>query len=320
MNRNFKTSSITESAMMAGIMVIIAYLSSFISILMFFYPTPAIILGKRNGLKYSVLSLIAADIIIFMLLGVQTGFGFLVLYTPLAIALTYGVCNDQDANKTILFGSAAYMISFVIFIFALDAIMGINFIERIGEMYEQSFEMTKNFFTSMPDNVRNEQMEQTISQMDELMPAVNFLIANIFPAVIVVSSVLTSYINYFVASKFARRFSIDIKEHEGISFFSFPKNFMVAMAVLLLLSFLLAALNINVEIIQLNLFFITFMAMLVQGFAVLKFFIDKGNFGKVGKTIMLVLVVFLSFQFGIFYSILGLVDLTFDIRKIKRAV
>ncbi|MDD2396987.1 MAG: DUF2232 domain-containing protein, partial [Tissierellia bacterium] len=116
MNRNSKTSNITESAMITGILVIIAYLSSFITLLMFFYPTPAIILGKRKGLKYSILALIASDLIISMLLGVQTGLVFLILYTPLAVALTYGICRDEDANKTILFGTAAYMISFVLYI------------------------------------------------------------------------------------------------------------------------------------------------------------------------------------------------------------
>ncbi|MFA6983186.1 MAG: DUF2232 domain-containing protein, partial [Sedimentibacter sp.] len=150
MNRNSKTSNITESAMITGILVIIAYLSSFITLLMFFYPTPAIILGKRKGLKYSILALIASDLIISMLLGVHTGLVFLILYTPLAVALTYGICRDEDANKTILFGTAAYMISFVLYILFLNFIMDINFIERVAEMYDQSFEMTRGLFDNIP--------------------------------------------------------------------------------------------------------------------------------------------------------------------------
>lgn len=94
MNRNPKTSNITEAAMITGMLVIIAYLSSFITIVMFFYPTPAIILGKRKGLKYSALALTASDLIISMLLGLQTGLIFFLLYTPFALALTYGVCSS----------------------------------------------------------------------------------------------------------------------------------------------------------------------------------------------------------------------------------
>ncbi len=320
MNRNLKTSNITESAMITGILVIIAYLSSFITLLMFFYPAPVIILGKRRGLKYSILALIASDLIISMLLGVQTGLVFLILYTPLALALTYGVCRGEDANKTILFGSAAYMISFVFYILLLNFLMGINFIERVAEMYDQSFEMTRNLFDNIPDQFRTSQLESYIGNIDEMAPMMNYIITNVFPAVLIAASVITSYINYVVASRFTRRFSINIKEHEGIGYFSFPRNFMIAMAGLLLLSFLLNLLNINVGIIQMNLFVIVLMAMLLQGLAVIKFFIDRSFPGKFAKNVILLIVVIMSTSFSIIYAIIGLVDLTINLRKINRVV
>ncbi|HQC69566.1 MAG TPA: DUF2232 domain-containing protein [Sedimentibacter sp.] len=320
MNRNLKTSNITESAMITGILVIIAYLSSFITLLMFFYPTPAIILGKRKGLKYSLLSLIASDLIISMLLGLQTGLVFLILYTPLALALTYGVCRNEEANKTILFGSAAYMISFVLYILLLNYIMGINFIERIAEIYEQSFETTRGLFNNIPDQLRTEQIEQYINDIEKMAPMMNYIVTNVFPAVLIVASVVTSYINYMVTSKFAVRFSINVKQHEGIAYFSFPRNFMISMAGLLLLSFLLRLLNINVGIIQMNLFIIVFMAMLLQGVAVLKFFVDKSRMGKFARNLLLVFIVLMSINFSIAYAVIGLIDLTVNLRKINRAV
>lgn len=320
MNRNLKTSNITESAMITGILVIIAYLSSFITLLMFFYPTPAIILGKRKGLKYSVLSLIASDLIISMLLGLQTGLVFLILYTPMALALTYGVCRNEEANKTILFGSAAYMISFVLYILLLNYIMGINFIERVAEIYEQSFETTRGLFNNIPDQFRTEQFEKYISDIEKMAPMMNYYVTNVFPAFLIVASIIISYINYIVASKFAVRFSINVKQHEGIAYFSFPRNFMISMAGLLLLSFLLQLLNINVVIIQMNLFIIVFMAMLLQGAAVLKYFIDKSRMGKFARNLLLVIIVLMSINFSIVYAVIGLIDLTVNLRKINRAV
>jgi uncharacterized protein YybS (DUF2232 family) len=320
MNRNLKTSNITESAMITGILVIIAYLSSFITLLMFFYPTPAIILGKRKGLKYSVLSLIALDLIISMLLGLQTGLVFLILYTPMALALTYGVCRNEEANKTILFGSAAYMISFVLYILLLNYIMGINFIERVAEIYEQSFETTRGLFNNIPDQFRTEQFEKYISDIEKMAPMMNYYVTNVFPAFLIVASIIISYINYIVASKFAVRFSINVKQHEGIAYFSFPRNFMISMAGLLLLSFLLQLLNINVVIIQMNLFIIVFMAMLLQGAAVLKYFIDKSRMGKFARNLLLVIIVLMSINFCIVYAVIGLIDLTVNLRKINRAV
>jgi uncharacterized protein YybS (DUF2232 family) len=317
MNRNFKTSSITESAMITGILVILAYLSNFFSLVMFFYPTPAIILAKRKGLKYAALSLMASDILVSMLLGIQTGMIFLILYTPLAIALAYGVCKDDDANKTILYGSAAYMVSFVVLILLMNAVMGINFIQQMTEMYDESINIMKEMVSNMPAGTNSAGTEQMIKTFDDMGKTMNYIITNVFPAILIVASVMTSYINYLVASKFAKRFSISIRQHEGLSYFSFPKSFMAAMAALLILSFVLNLFKINVSLIQVNLFMVVFAAMFFQGFAVLKFFLIRSNINKTLRTIILAMVLFMSGGFAQMLAVIGLVDLAIDLRKIK---
>ncbi len=198
--------------------------------------------------------------------------------------------------------------------------MSINFIERVAEMYDQSFEMTRGLFDNIPDQLRTEQFEQYISDIEKIAPMMNYIVTSVFPAVLIAASVITSYINYIVASKFAVRFSINVKQHEGIGYFSFPRNFMISMAGLLLLSFLLGLFNINVEIIQLNLFIIVFIAMLLQGVAVLKFLIDKSKMSKFARNLIFVIIILMSISFSIIYAIIGLVDLTIDLRKINRAV
>ncbi|WP_019228766.1 DUF2232 domain-containing protein [Sedimentibacter sp. B4] len=317
MNRNFKTSSITESAMITGILVILAYLSNFFSLVMFFYPTPAIILAKRKGLKYAALSLMASDILVSMLLGIQTGMIFLILYTPLAIALAYGVCKDEDANKTILYGSAAYMVSFVVLILLMNAVMGVNFVQQMTEMYDESINIMKEMVSNMPAGTNTAGTEQMLKTFDDMGKTMNFIITNVFPAILVVASVMTSYINYLVASKFAKRFSISIRQHEGLSYFSFPRTFMAAMAALLILSFVLNLFNINVSLIQVNLFMIVFAAMFFQGFAVLKFFLMRSSINKTLRTIILAMVLLMSGGFAQMLAIVGLVDLAIDLRKIK---
>lgn len=317
MNRNFKTSSITESAMITGILVILAYLSNFFSLVMFFYPTPAIILAKRKGLKYAALSLLASDILVSMLLGIQTGMIFMILYTPLAIALAYGVCKDEDANKTILYGSAAYMVSFVVLILIMNAVMGINFVQQMTEMYDESINIMKEMVSNMPAGTNTAGTEEMIKTFDEMGRTMNYIITNVFPAILIVASVMTSYINYLVASKFAKRFSISIRQHEGLSYFSFPKTFMAAMAALLILSFVLNLFKINVSLIQVNLFMVVFAAMFFQGFAVLKFFLIKSNINKTLRTIILAMVLFMSGGFAQMLAVIGLVDLAIDLRKIK---
>lgn len=323
MNRNYKTSSITESAMITGILVIIAFLSSFVSVVMFFYPTPAIILAKRKGIKFAALSLIAADMIIFILLGVTTGFIYLILYTPFALALAYGVYKDESANKTMLYGAAAYMVSFVILILAVNHLMGVNFVENLKSIYIESFNLTESMINNMPAGMNTEQINEALNLMKVFKETSLFIISNLFPAIAIAVSVVSAYINYLVAQKFSRRFSININKFVRLSQFSFPKTFMIAMAALLLVSYLLAILNFNVSVIQLNLFNLVYMAMIIQGFAVIKYLLERSQLTKYFQGFVTFIVFFMALVSpgGILVVVLaGLIDLAMDLRKLNRAV
>ena len=198
MNRNNKTSSITEAAMIAGILVIIASLSSFISIATLFYPTPAIILAKRKGIKYTALSLLAADIIISILLGATTGFMYFILYTPFSLALAYGAYRDESANKTLIYGTAAYMISFVVLILSMDAFMGVNFVDQLKNTYMESYTMAEEMLSNLPQGASSQDVDKAMENMKVFMDTSNYIISNLFPAMVVMVSVIDSYVNYLL--------------------------------------------------------------------------------------------------------------------------
>ncbi len=209
------------------------------------------------------------------------------------------------------------MVSFVVLILLMNAVMGVNFVQQMTEMYDESINIMKEMVSNMPAGTNTAGTEQMIKTFDDMGKTMNFIITNVFPAILVVASVVTSYINYLVASKFAKRFSISIRQHEGLSYFSFPRTFMAAMAALLILSFVLNLFNINVSLIQVNLFMIVFAAMFFQGFAVLKFFLMRSSINKTLRTIILAMVLLMSGGFAQMLAIVGLVDLAIDLRKIK---
>jgi uncharacterized protein YybS (DUF2232 family) len=312
MNRNYKTSSLTEAAMITGILVIIAYASEFIPLLMPFYPTPALILAKRKGLKYATLSLVAAGLIISMLLGIQTGIIFLLLYSPIGVALAYGICRDEEPNKTILMGSAAFMISFVAIILMMQAVLGINYIQQLIDIYSESIDIYKNMLKASP--IQGDSISQSIQMADTVGKQMVESIGKMFPAMIIISSVMMSAVNYLAACRLAKRFSIEIRQHEGLNYFSFPKTFMYAMAILLLLSYGLNLLKIDGTLIQSNLFMIFYYAMGIQGMAVLSFFLAKKN---VAKGLRVVLLIFAFFSFIKILGFVGIIDLSVDFRKIR---
>lgn len=323
MNRNNKTSSLTEAAVITGILVIISYLSTLIPIIVFFYPTPVIILAKRKGIKYAALSLLAACAIITILQGISIGITYFILYSPFSLALAYGVYRDEDANKTILYGSAAYMTSFVVLILLLNTVMGVNFVEQLKTMSQEGYNLMEQMLFNIPEGFNSERIEETLKMVEDYRTVSDFLLSNLFPALIITTSVISSYINYLVARRFARRFSITIKKHEGLSLFTFPRTFMVAMAGMLLVSYLLGMLKFNVGVIQLNLFYIIFIAMVIQGLAVIKFFLEKRFLNRSVQVLIIFMLLYMAFLFAGVINIIvitGLLDLAINLRKLNRAV
>lgn len=320
MNRNYKTSNMTEAAMISGILVILAYLSTFLFYgLTFIYPFPAIILAKRRGLKYSTLSLVASGLIITMLLGIQTGIYFLILFTPLAFALSYGICKDKNANSTIMLGSAAFMISFVVMILLTQLVFGVSFIQDMVQITNESMNIYKEIFNKTLLESNSADINEVNNYIETMGKALVDMITTQYPAIIITSSVLISAINYFVVSKLGHRFNVDIRKHEGVSNFTFPSTFIIAMSGLLLVSFLLAFFNFNVNLIQVNILRVLLMAMMLQGFAVVKFFLTKYNVGKIARGIILFLIIFTP-GMGELLSFLGAIDLIVDFRKIRHKV
>ena len=96
------------------------------------------------------------------------------------------------------------------------------------------------------------------------------------------------------------------------------------MAVMLLVSYLMSILKINVNAIQLNLFLIMVAAMYLQGVAVIKMYLINRNVTKNAQNVVIGVVVVMSmFVFAgamIMIALLGLVDLTIDLRKLNKIV
>ena len=93
---------------------------------------------------------------------------------------------------------------------------------------------------------------------------------------------------------------------------------------MMLLSYLLGALNISASIIQANLFMIIFAAMFLQGFGVTKFFILRSQMSIGFKRITLFMILFVALftaaGLAQVIALLGLVDIAIDLRKINKAV
>lgn len=312
MSRNTKTSSLTEAAMICGIIVLMSMASYYVlPFIEFLLPLPAIILGKRRSYKYSALSLVSASLIIMMLLGLPIGFRYLFMYTPIAIALTFLIVKDKKPSTVILGGSVVMLISLIFFLYIIDIFTGVDITEQITTMFSEMLEMQKNIMNTVGSN------GEQIQQISDTYKYLSEYIVMLLPAMLMTISALMSVINYFVAQKVALRFKIVIRPLKDLSMFYLPRNFIFGIGFLMILTYILFTMNFaNMDIILINISMIGRIALIVQGLALIKFYFIKYNVNNFLRVIIFMFIIFTPILSNI-VTMLAVIDLIIDFRKLR---
>lgn len=312
MSRNTKTSSLTEAAMICGIIVLMSMASYYVlPFIDFLLPLPAIILGKRRGYKYSALSLVSASLIVMMILGLPMGFMYLFMYTPIAIALTFLIVKDKKPSTVILGGAVVMLISLIFVLYIIDIFTGVDITKQITSMFSEALEMQKNIMNTVGAN------EEQIQLISDTYKYLSEYIVMLLPTMLITLSALMSVINYYVAQKVALRFKIVIRPLKDLSMFYLPRNFIFGIGFLMILTYILFTMNFaNMDIILINISMIGRIALIVQGLALIKSYFIKYNVNNFLRVIIFMFVIFTPVLSNI-VTMLGVIDLIIDFRKLR---
>ncbi len=312
MSRNTKTSSLTEAAMICGIIVLMSMASYYVlPFIDFLLPLPAIILGKRRGYKYSALSLVSASLIVMMILGLPMGFMYLFMYTPIAIALTFLIVKDKKPSTVILGGAVVMLISLIFVLYIIDIFTGVDITKQITSMFSEALEMQKNIMNTVGAN------EEQIQLISDTYKYLSEYIVMLLPTMLITLSALMSVINYYVAQKVALRFKIVIRRLKDLSMFYLPRNFIFGIGFLMILTYILFTMNFaNMDIILINISMIGRIALIVQGLALIKSYFIKYNVNNFLRVIIFMFIIFTPVLSNI-VTMLGVIDLIIDFRKLR---
>ncbi len=312
MSRNTKTSSLTEAAMICGIIVLMSMASYYVlPFIDFLLPLPAIILGKRRGYKYSALSLVSASLIVMMILGLPMGFMYLFMYTPIAIALTFLIVKDKKPSTVILGGAVVMLISLIFVLYIIDIFTGVDITKQITSMFSEALEMQKNIMNTVGAN------EEQIQLISDTYKYLSEYIVMLLPTMLITLSALMSVINYYVAQKVALRFKIVIRPLKDLSMFYLPRNFIFGIGFLMILTYILFTMNFaNMDIILINISMIGRIALIVQGLALIKSYFIKYNVNNFLRVIIFMFIIFTPVLSNI-VTMLGVIDLIIDFRKLR---
>lgn len=312
MNLNDKTRMITESAVIVTIMTIFVFLGLYLTpIILLLYPIPFIVLGIRHDVKSSVLTLFASFILVSILIDPITASLVTIIFGPLAIALSFMIKKNYSSYKIVVIGTAVSFLSIVAILLITDYITGVRFYDLLKEQFE--------LVLSTQESVLNG-MEISSYRVEELLENSSLLLDNtmlIFPAILILVSLFSNYINYFISVAILKRLQYKNINMPLFSRFRLPNNIAAGIVSIAIASTIISYYKLfNYDTIILNITILILFLFFLQGLAVIVYLLSKTKINSILRATIIAFLI-LSSPLMMIISLFGLIDTIVDFRKLK---
>lgn len=312
--RDDKTSN--SPVEMVGLTIIMSLYSIFsiyyFPILLMLFPIPYIIYGVKDNLISSVLSLITTLIIIGIVHNPIVGLSYFLLYGPFIFISIYLIKKRTKANRVVFYSATIFFTSILI-LFKVLNMGGFDIVSQLEEGFSYSLSTQMDIFKDMG------------LTSYELLERREFIKSNyetfflILPTIMLISTIIISYSSYLLTTLGLRKIGLSILNMPSFSRFKLPDNFILGSMIMILSAYIITRMNISyADSIYINIMILLGIVLFVQGTSVLSFFLVKIKMKKFMRVITYVIIFFTPQIFKII-SILGGIDVIYDLRKIKGA-
>lgn len=310
MNLTNSTKAIIEASITSILMAAFALLGLYIfPTALIFYAIPFIVIGVRHGTKYSIYSLAITSLMIAVITNGITAIMLFVTFGFLAISFGYMIRRKYPPLKILVFNFGIGLISILLALTFYEIISGIKFINGMEEFFSNAL----NIYVESIKNAGFSSNE--VTQMKEVLEEMFDLTTLLVPFLVIASSILTTSIAYWGSAVVLKKFG-----RKDISMISFkhlrlPKHIILGSVVMLVGSFVIRVLGILYsEAILINTFAIIMFVFFLEGLSVIAYFMDKFKFNIILK----ILIVILSIINSVIISVVGFIDVIFNLRKIEQ--
>lgn len=298
--------ALTESAMIAAltsIFVVSTFYIPVLTILLALVPVPFMVLAVRRGNRYAFFSLIVVTLIISFLTGILYGLFMLVLFGPMSLAMGWWIRHRKEPHEVIFIGAVGSAAAIFAMIQLIAFVSGIQLTAEISAMF----------------NTVLEQQTSTLQQLNIEFIAVNEMVNYlllIFPALIMIQSLFSAFLNYYLTMAILRRFIPSDEQLPEFSRFRLPGHVVLGSLLLLALSYFSQFIEgINNAGLIANIMLLIIVIFFMQGISLVSFLIKRTRVPRWIRVVVLIILVLLSPMITI-VALLGLIDVLADFRKL----
>ncbi|SDJ56749.1 YybS family protein [Salimicrobium halophilum] len=306
------TKQITEGALLTGIYLVMLLVILFLPIpilgtfLMFALPIPFVIYSYHFGYKSGFIMLFGAVVLASV---IATVFSFPVtLLTGIGgVALGGAMHRKRNAYETWVIGSLGFIGGLVAVYVLTQALFGVNWMEEIQVAIDESINLTENMLSS----VGGEETEATIEMLRQQMESIPDYLPSILAATGIVMALISQWLSYKLINRL---------ERAGFSFppvreMRLPTSILWYYFIAMLLNFIFMEQGGIWYIATVNVFTLTGMLLILQGFSFVFFYSQQKKWPKAAPIMVIILSVLLPQIFLYLVRILGIIDIGFPLRE-----
>lgn len=278
--------------------------------LMFLYSVPILVVTLETGLGYGIMSALITTTTIFFMFGPAFALIFFLAFALQGIFLAFIAKKLNSGTDLVLAGLLIALFCKVATVLLFAHFTGVNF------LFPGVEEIEKAVLTFWQSRLSSLAPTEAL-KLRENLKAAAYQFAQLVPFVLIAFSSIEILANYFVSSYVHKKIAGDhFFSLPAFGTWSFPKNILLALVVGLFCEYIGekqadAALFKQVGI---NLSTITRTLFVIQGLSVVYNLMQRRGFPRTSRIIILVVTPLISFLSDIF-SIVGIIDIGFDLRK-----
>src|SRR5690554_1001528 len=305
---------VIEGAGATALVVLVGLLSIYLTpLVLILYPVGAVVYGIKNGVNPAAGVITIASLIIGLGTGdFISGIILLILFGPLTVALAYGMKKRRRPLQVLVTGSLVFFTSTLMVFYLAGSLTGLSIINQLENAFKETLFIQIDMLKGM--GLSNYEIDSARRMLED---GYRYIIL-ILPSILMFLALLVSHVNYIITVWLLRKLNIGILQMPWLHRFTVPNNFALGVLVMFAGVFIGRSLDgTYYETIFLNLLVLIGVVFILQGLAVVSFFLIKWKMNAFTRG----LVVFLAIAFSpvlTAVSLIGGLDVVLDFRKLRR--
>ncbi|MFJ7733102.1 YybS family protein [Lysinibacillus sp. NPDC097231] len=306
---NNQTKALVQGSMMVAIFTILMLISAYVPFIfmvaLLFAPLPIAWYSANYKRSSSILVAVVGCILTVLTSGItMVPFAFILAL----LGVVMGNAIQQKKSKLYLFMSSgiALLLSMAIVFVAFVQFAGINMIDMSLELVLENYEQSNELAKSVTGQVmfQPEQLEAMLKTIELTMPAT-----------VTISAFFAAFIIVTLNLPVLKRLGLVVPKFTPFQNMRLPRSILwYYMIVLCINLFMRPEVGSTLDIIVLNVSYILWILLILQGISFIHYFISKKGMPNGVKWVATLLALPLSS----FMILLGIVDLGFDVRSLVK--